>query len=1030
MGNIPLLYSLIFFLAFTIYFFFGIYILNMNSKSSLNKVFFAVCISLCLWSFGFAMANSASNAETCLFWRRISAIGWASIFCILLHFTLILTGKKRVLKKWWLYLLLYLPAAVNIYIYSISSKTALIQYHLVKMRFGWINVEVNNIWDLLYYSYYVGYALICLGMLLLWMRKSSDKNIRKQAKSIIISLLSAVLLASMTDIIFNTLFNPFMPQMAPVVNLIPITTIYYLIKRYGLMKQETINKDELILNDTTRSNLYNFISIAFFATGLLCFISRYLQYMIKGKGTLNDALFSSGFFLVIGFAILIIQRLNGDDLKYSLNMVVILLSIPIISFRFEDSSSTTIWAFPIIFIIISLVSNKRALLISVTIVAIITQTLVWLYSFGSSTHVDVFNYISRIVIFAIIFLIVSYINKIYISKLKENAYQIGFQRLISEVSFNFVGINQSNFDEMATDMLKRIGRFFQVNRTCVFLFNLENNTMKYIYEWCDLTLESQKDTLQDMPFKIYPWLLEQFKNNKMVYIENINKIPDEASDMKELLSQQNIKSLILFPIEGKENSLGFIGITSNVMMQKWSDEHIKQLTILANLFADGLFKVKTEKEIEFMAYYDTLTELPNRVLFTDRVNQAIHLAKRAERFIGVIFIDLDNFKTVNDTMGHNGGDLLIKEVASTLSQRLRKSDTIGRFGGDEFMIMLNNIVDEKDITKITENIMRLFKKPIKVEGQEFFITASAGVAVYPVDGEDTETLIKNADIAMYKAKSKGKNQYVLCTTDMKDEVYRNMVLSNDLYRAQERDELLVYYQPQIRLQTGQIIGVEALLRWRHPKLGMISPGLFIPLAEKNGLINSIGEWVLNTACIQNKKWQDMGFPRLRMAVNLSISQFKNPKLADNIDSILKKTGLNPGCLELEITESIAIKEADYIIEVLKKLKLLGITISIDDFGTQYSSLSRLKMLPIDRIKIDMQFVQGIESNGKDKAITKVIINLAKSLDLEVIAEGVETQTQLEYLNQKMCDEVQGFFYYKPMPADEVEKILSSGLKTQ
>ncbi len=360
-----------------------------------------------------------------------------------------------------------------------------------------------------------------------------------------------------------------------------------------------------------------------------------------------------------------------------------------------------------------------------------------------------------------------------------------------------------------------------------------------------------------------------------------------------------------------------------------------------------------------------------------------------------------------------------------MTQRLRKTDTIARFGGDEFLILVNNLANEMDMARIADNIMEMFAHPFNVEDQEFFITGSAGVAVYPFDGEDAETLIKNADIAMYIAKEQGKNQYILCTNDMKEEVKKNIRLSNQLHRVQERNELAVYYQPQVRLSTGEIVGLEALLRWRHPDMGMIPPKAFIPLAEMNGTINSIGEWVLKTAVYQNKRWQQMGFPHLRIAVNLSVIQFGNPNFVSNMDKLLKESGLDPKYLELEITESVATKEGTHIVGALNKLKQLGVSISIDDFGTEYSSLNRLKALPIDRIKIDMQFIQGIERSEKDQAITKIIINLAKSLGLEVLAEGVETMPQLEFLNQKMCDDVQGFYYYKPMPADEIEKLFHS-----
>lgn len=598
--------------------------------------------------------------------------------------------------------------------------------------------------------------------------------------------------------------------------------------------------------------------------------------------------------------------------------------------------------------------------------------------------------------------------------------------VFSEISFDFVSVNPANMDEKINALLSKTGSFFLVDRTYVCLINHQDGAMTYTHEWRQEGIEPGAGIMHNAPLDMFPWWMEQLASNQLIYIEDVSKLPDEAGAEKARLVRQNIKSAVAIPIEEHGKLLGFIGLDSVASLKVWPGEHLKLLKILANLLADGLIKIQSEKKSEYLAYYDHLTGLPNRTLFADRLTQALHLAKRNERFIAVMFMDLDRFKTVNDTIGHSGGDTIVQEVAKGLARRLRKADTVARFGGDEFLIMLNNIPDSKHITGIADKIMRLFENPFMVNGQEFFITASVGVAVYPFDGEDAETLIKNADIAMYKAKSRGKNQYVLCTAGMREDVRKNMILSNSLYRALERHELVVYYQPQVRLDTGKIVGLEALLRWRHPEMGLVSPGVFIPLAEKSGLIHSIGEWVLKTAVRQNKTWQNMGLPPLRMAVNLSVSQFNNPRLVDDVGNILQEAGLPPEYLELEITESIATKEADYTVSVLNKLKKLGVTISIDDFGVEYSSLNRLKLLPIDRIKIDMQFIHGIEGSEKDQAITKVIINLAKSLGLEVLAEGVETAPQLEFLCQKMCDEVQGYYFYKPMPAAELEALLKSG----
>ncbi len=439
---------------------------------------------------------------------------------------------------------------------------------------------------------------------------------------------------------------------------------------------------------------------------------------------------------------------------------------------------------------------------------------------------------------------------------------------------------------------------------------------------------------------------------------------------------------------------------------------------------DSLLKVRSEKEFEQMAFYDHLTNIPNRFLFRDRLTKAIDLAKGTGKNIGVIFIDLDNFKLVNDIMGRSKGDYLLVKVARILSKFIDGKGMVARSCGDEFMIMLDHVADQKEILKIADGLVALFSKPMMINKREFLMTASAGLAIYPVDGEDIDTLAKNAELTMQKAKAMGKNQYVLCTEEIKQELERKTQLSRDMYKALEKDQFTVHYQPQVNLATGTINGFEALLRWNHPERGMISPGVFIPLAEENGMINNIGEWVLRTACSQGKKWNDMGFTNLCMAVNLSGVQFLDSHIAGNVETILQETGFNPKKLELEITESIAIEQESHAEEVLNKLKKLGIGIAIDDFGTEYSSFSRLKILPIDRIKIDMEFTQGIEKCKKDRAIIMVVITLAKRLGMTVIAEGAETKNQVEFLHQQLCDDVQGYYYYKPMPAKRVERLLN------
>lgn len=433
-------------------------------------------------------------------------------------------------------------------------------------------------------------------------------------------------------------------------------------------------------------------------------------------------------------------------------------------------------------------------------------------------------------------------------------------------------------------------------------------------------------------------------------------------------------------------------------------------------------RIEMEHKIIKLAYYDYLTGLPNKRLFKDRLNQCIINSARNDAALMVLFLDLDSFKRINDTRGHATGDELLKAVSGRITNTLREDDTVCRVGGDEFLVLVKNL-EERHIEKLSVKILDIFKKPFIINNHELFITTSIGGAIYPIDGEDVDTLIKNADIAMYKAKEEGKNKFRLCTSIIKDRVIEEMKLTNSLYHALERNELELYYQPQLSVVSGEIIGLEALIRWHNPKLGLVNPGEFIYIAEKTGLILPIGEWVMRSACSQNKKWQDAGILNVPIAINLSVNQFQNTEIVELITNILKETDLNPSYLELEITENIIMKNAEYIIESLKQLKQLGVKVAIDDFGKEYSSLNYIKQLPIDKIKIDMSFVQGINVNHKDEAIINVIIVLAKNLGLKVIAEGVETKEQLEFLEEQMCDEIQGYYYYKPMSATHIEELM-------
>ena len=434
---------------------------------------------------------------------------------------------------------------------------------------------------------------------------------------------------------------------------------------------------------------------------------------------------------------------------------------------------------------------------------------------------------------------------------------------------------------------------------------------------------------------------------------------------------------------------------------------------------------QAEKHIEHLAYYDPLTDLPNRKLFSDRLTQNILRAKRNEQTLALLYIDLDHFKNINDSLGHPVGDMLLKAVAELLSENLRKSTTVSRLGGDEFAIIIEDISTPLDAINVADKVIDLLRTPLRFTEHEIFVSASIGIAIYPNDGGDFNALLKNADTAMYHAKKQGRNNYQFYSAEMNAELEKKMSIEAKLRRALDKDEFILNYQPQVDLEIGEITGVEALIRWYPDGSGPIPPAEFIPVAEETGLILEVDKWVMLTACTQMRHWHEVGFKNRRISVNISGFHFRRARILETVDTTLKETGLKPDCLEIEITESVLMENVEEAISTLEQLRSRGIHIAVDDFGTGYSSLNYLKRLPINKIKIDRSFISDVTTDPDNAAITRTIIAMAQNLNREVIAEGVETKEQLDFLHAEGCNQVQGYYFAKPLSADAFNDLIVS-----
>lgn len=1017
---LQIIISIIFYFTFILYAFMGVYCLTLNKKALLNQIFFLLCLSFSIWAFAFAMSNSLSSYDDVLIWRRVASLGWGVAFSFILHFILILTNEQKILNVKIIYGVLYLPAVITIFVFGINKDMADDQYNLVSTAAGWGNIPVNNFWDMFYNLYYFSFSLFTLFLLLKWYCHTKEPSKKNQALLLFSAFMVSLVMGTLSEMLANSYLSFKIPSIAPIIILIPVITFAYNIKKYGLMAKAVsykIHDVSDILSEYNHAAFMRTIAVVYLIISIFilgeCFLysNAMMTYMML-----------STLYVIMGLVILLLPFSDCSTMTQDRIMTgIMVLTIPLASLRFAfDYSSNVLWTIPLIFLMMTIIFNRKNMFKIIAVVSTFTGIYTWLTVPEPLLYVGTYDYIARLVIYIIAIVLAAYINRIYIARLKENDQQVGFQKMITRVTTNFVAVTANNFDDKVADLLKRSGCYTNADRTYVGIFSEELQTVDYPYQWLGIGMEPVIGRTDQFPLAALDFSISQLLANQIVYIPDVKKLPLEATNERKRLLSQYIRSQILVPIRSKDCVIGLIGFDQISEDKTWRMDDLELLKVLANVLADAIAKVAAENKMNVLAYYDVLTKLPNRVLFGNRLEQAIDLAKRSNDSLGVIFIDIDGFNEINDALGHDRGDQLLNEIGKRFSALIQKDEIVARLSGDEFVIMVPQVAEIQDLEAVAKMIMSVFLQPVTIGDQEVYVNGSAGVAVYPDDGETVEALINNADLAMYAAKKNGKGHYVFCSVEMKNDLQEKIVLTNSLYQALERNELLLHYQPQVSIKDNTVIGFEALLRWKHSEFGLISPSVFIPLAEKSGLINGIGAWVLQTACAQNKDWQDRGGQPIKMAVNLSVEQFRSGNLESIVKACLKRNGLQPRYLELEITEGIVMQDSQQVLKSLHALKNMGVGISIADFGVEFSSLSRLKDLPVDRIKIDMQFIQGIGVNPKDESIIVVMIHLAKKLGLKVIAEGVETAVQYEFLRAEDCDEIQGYYNYMPLTTDEID----------
>ncbi len=999
---------------------FSLYVVQTNYRPAIGKVFTAIGLSVFCWSFGLAIAAAALEREVSLIGSRIASLGCLTSFALFLNATIILTNHHHILKKWWVYPAIYLPALVSVYWLVVAPMTGYYEDVMVRTRFGWAYENAHPL-EWLGFAHCAAYSVAVFTFIGRWAMRTDSANERKYAWQLAASLCVSLAAAAAVEVAFSRTHISF-PGMTNLYALLPLAFMGYAVKRLRVVQGKAVDPNERILDKAMLLRVYRIVAVYFFVGSL----TNLFYWAMSGRQVTGAAMIMFSTLLALtGAGVLLLGVLKLEEaFKELVLSLVFSMAIPMITLSYIAYAGITVWASFFLWLIISLLFNKRLLLGTVILSAVQTQVLTWSVVPEGQHVLAGMDYVLRLGIVVMAAFLCGFANRVYRHRLKENEKYAIRQALVSDISHGLISVDENSFDEKANRVLEQCAAFLGCEQGSLALVDQTTGAMRYCTEWVSETAGTDVQRACSMRVvDFFPEIKDRLFAHRLLTVTDPGLLPDWSSQMRAYFDEMGFRGLVMLPITKNGDPIGFMIFGTTRPNAAWDREDVLLLPVIANIVADAVSKLADMRKIEWIAYHDQLTKLPNRMLLKKRLAQAIEDAQRTRSMVGVAFLDLDAFKYVNDTMGHETGDQLLVKVSAAISSVIKGHGSVARFGGDEFVLLFERFLRVEELTNVIERVMSAIEKPVVLQNQEFFVTGSAGIALYPQDGATAETLINNADIAMFDAKALGKRRYVFCSEALKNRVLDNTRLANLLHRALEREELEIYYQPQVSLEAHRIVGLEALLRWRLPDRGFVSPAVFIPLAEQTGLIHTIGAWVLETACRQSVKWREMGFAPMRIAVNVSVQQLRSRTFVQQVAGVLAGSGLEPGLLELEITESVANSGARGMVEILTHLKALGVSISIDDFGTEYSSLGRLKLLPIDRIKLDMQFVQGIEQNPKDRAIAQVIINLAKNLHLKVIAEGVETGAQLSFLKEKLCDEVQGYYFFRPMPADEIDKAL-------
>jgi diguanylate cyclase (GGDEF)-like protein len=1029
--NYSLILSIALYICGCFYMVFGAVIIAINAKSKVNRMFLHLTSSLAIWSFSYSISTSVPTAEMSAFVRSFSAFGWGIFSSLLLHFVLALTKTKIRLNRRLLYVALYLPALINVILFGPFGLLRDRHYLMEQTTFGWMNrtpMYTASIWLT---AYYVVFSLATLIVLFRWWRSIESHTPKKrQATLFLASIMLLFLIEAVIDAIPDMLDKKFFPKMPVLFLIIPTVMLFIVLKKFGLISETTritysfpeIKK----YLAAERSRLFNTATVIFLLGGALSFLVGYFA----NKGSLERELLLALFLIFFGLLSRFIPVITK---KHAVQDAIFLAICALGTFYFmivnEETGALTVWAVYILFLLFTVILDDKNLASVFTVFCVIIQVLFWIIYPKVSVTIDGSEYATRISIIMLSYFIVRYLTNEYALKVKGYERFAIEQEALERISTSFISINRENAKDTIDEMLVMADEILQFSHAYLIDFSADHEDITilstHVNDVESVPVPFQPGMKVDMAtFPIVKPLVDQ---GTPMMCEDISHVSvEEDKEQRDFFMSRGVLSYFALPIsvDGKVSAILIVEYSDPIEISI-ANNRLHFLKIIVNVLADAKKKILYEERLYKFAYFDETTKLANKSMLIKRLDQIINDRKGAEK-IAVLDVELENFRNIIDTFGQSTGEQIMIESAKILEKLLGKSCNLARTGEGAFIIILPTEKNVNQIEAFAKKVLDSFSNPISTgtDVDALFVVISIGISVYPDDGGDATALLKSSNLASYEAKNTDK-QIMFYTERLESQIAETTMLTNMLFKSSKNKEFFLEYQPQIRCETGKTVGVEALLRWTNDDNERIPPDRFIPILEQTGLIHDVGSWVLKEALEEHNRLVAKGFPPLRFSINLSVVQFQSEDFIPDVTKIVEQSGVDPKYIELEITESFFSENPTEIIELLYKLKGLGVSIAIDDFGKEYSSLNRLNRIPFDRIKIDKDIISYFDLERKRAPVTEGIILLAKFFNASITAEGVETKEQAEFLISLDCDEIQGFYYSRPLSTEALEEFLKN-----